>query len=71
METTCEPNLIQLFNEIKENLDEVRSALLFKPLLVEAYKFSNYTSVDGLGLRQLSTKLEASGKVRVFAMVDS
>jgi hypothetical protein len=76
MNRTCTPDLSNFLKEIikiapyKESLDF--SILLgnFKPRLSGEKGDFKFDKKD-FGLGQLSEKLEAAGKVRVFAMVDS
>jgi hypothetical protein len=70
MEVTCDQKLIDLFNSIKDKISS-DDPFSYKRLYLDANEFLDSKPKDGLGLRQLSKKFEASGKVRVFAMVDS
>lgn len=75
MSVTCSTELQDLLKDLIKIVPSYSSELskqfVFKPLLYDAWSFNKTGPQNGLGLRQLSKKLEAGGKVRVFAMVDS
>jgi len=76
MNKTCTPDLINFLNDIikiapyKHSFDFFCFILKFKPRLSGEKGIFDLNKRD-FGLGQLSEKLEAAGKVRVFAMVDS
>jgi len=74
METTCDEVLIKLFNNLAKLVPNPSDVSFYKlpqkDTFVEALNFDRTIKVGDYGLGQLSTKEEAAGKIRVFAMVD-
>jgi len=75
MGTTCSPRLVEIFNKLSLLVPDFNKDVSFyklplKDSFTEALDFNFKIKTQSFGLGQLSTKEEAAGKMRVFAMVD-
>lgn len=77
LERTCTQELVSFVKELaplvpnalSQRFDNLPSKILFKKI---RYQIGDSELLrEGFGIGQLATKLEAAGKIRVFAMVDS